>query len=758
MTVNDRIAAAIETISDGFALLDSQFRFTVINARFRQIYHRAGAKLVIGGLYADFARELAIVEGIPAAEGRLEDYVRERMLLLAVPGEPFVHQLTDGRWIRISDYRADDGGTVCLRTDITELKQREQALAESEDRFRRLSEITFEAVFILDDGVIVDHNLAAVKVSGYEPRELIGMRTLDLLAPEYRAMARDRIINRDERPYAAIGQRKDGSCLPVELHFRHVEHAGRSFRVVAVRDVSEQRQIEQALAENEVRTRAIVDTALDAIITVDETGTIVEFNSAAEQVFRLSRADALGRSVAETIVPPDARAAHRQGFARYLATGEKRLIGRRVELQAMRADGEGFPAELTMTELQIGGRRLFTAFMRDLTEAKRLEREMALQRERLHQSQKLGALGSLLAGVAHELNNPLSIVVAQAMLLEETAKDERALERGRRIRTAAERCAKIVKSFLAMARQRKPQRIAVDVARVVEDVLSLVGYGLRSAGVEVETRIPADLPPVWADPDQLNQVLTNLAVNAQQAMIDRPGPRRLAIAAESDESGGFLSISVTDSGPGVPLEIRDRVFEPFYTTKPVGYGTGVGLSVCHGIVDSYGGSITLDDAPGGGARFIVRLPFGEPVAGEAADEDAAVAPPARRRMLVVDDEPDIAATLAEILEAQGHAVHTADNGLAALSLIVGGADYDLVLSDLRMPGMDGPELYRRLAAERPALARRMVIVTGDTLNASARVFLQESGLPRLEKPFGPVEVRRIVAQALEPVQPSGEKT
>lgn len=745
---DSQLAEALDIISDGFALLDRDDRFVLINARFRAIYSAVADVLVPGVRYREFVERLALTGEVPEAAGRIEAFVQDRLDALHDTARPLEYRTVGGRWIRLANFARAAGGTVCVRTDITELKAREQALQESEERFRRLSEITHEAVLILENGTIVDFNGALVTLSGYGPDELRGMSTLELLAPEFREFAAQRIAQRDERPYEAIGQRKDGSRLPIELNFRHVAHNGQVLRVVSVRDLRERRQAEQALRDTEARTRAVVETALDAIITIDAAGTILEFNSAAERIFGYRREEVLGQAVGQTIVPPEARAQHHAGMARYVASGIPRLIGQRNELLAMRADGSTFPAELTMTELRLGERQLFTAFIRDLTDPKRLEQEMTLQRERLHQSEKLGALGSLLAGVAHELNNPLSVVVAQATLLEETATDETVRARGQRIKAAAERCAKIVRTFLAMARQRPQQRSAVRVAATVDDALGLLGYGLRTNSIAVSCDLPPDLPVVWADGDQINQVLTNLIVNAQQAMAERPGERLLAIAVRHDPASATVRIEVRDSGPGVPAAIRSRVFDPFFTTKPMGIGTGVGLSVCHGIVSSHGGTIAVGDAPEGGACFTVVLPVSAPDTPiPSAPEPPTPASHAQRRVLVVDDEAEIASTLAEILEGDGFTVDVADSGGAALARIDAGR-YDLVLSDLRMPGLDGSALYRRLEAERPELARRMVIVTGDTLNPGAQEFLARSGLPCLEKPFDPADVRRVVAETL----------
>ncbi|MFO1056600.1 MAG: response regulator, partial [Dongiaceae bacterium] len=276
--------------------------------------------------------------------------------------------------------------------------------------------------------------------------------------------------------------------------------------------------------------------------------------------------------------------------------------------------------------------------------------------------------------------------------------------------------------------------------------LELLGYNLRTASIEVRRALQKDLPAVWADPDQVSQVLTNLVVNAQQAMADRPQPRRLTIATSADPLARRVRLSIADNGPGVPAAIRARIFEPFFTTKPEGTGTGIGLWVCHDIVTSHDGTIAIEDAPGGGAAFVIELPVGSGAKPAAPAAEGADAPPrGARRVLVIDDEPEVAATLREILEPVGHQVDTADDGQEALRRLDSGA-YDVVLTDLNMPGMGGVELYRRLERDRPRVADRLVIVTGDTLNDSLRAFLEETGVPCIEKPFIPSEVRRRVAE------------
>jgi C4-dicarboxylate-specific signal transduction histidine kinase len=263
-----------------------------------------------------------------------------------------------------------------------------------------------------------------------------------------------------------------------------------------------------------------------------------------------------------------------------------------------------------------------------LRQARASAAEVQRQREALLQAEKMAAFGSLLAGVAHELNNPLSIVLAGSLLLQEEAEEAAApgLAAGAdRVRVAAERCARIVRSFLAMARQQEARRRPVAVAPLVDGALELLAHGLRSDGIEVAREIPADLPVVLGDADQLHQILTNLVTNARQALEHHPAPRRLRIAARAADSA--VEVSVADNGPGVPAGLRGRIFDPFFTTKPVGAGTGIGLAVSRGIAEAHGGSLELAAAERGvgGARFVLRLP--QAGATPAGSAPAGLAPP-----------------------------------------------------------------------------------------------------------------------------------
>jgi CheY-like chemotaxis protein/anti-sigma regulatory factor (Ser/Thr protein kinase) len=297
-----------------------------------------------------------------------------------------------------------------------------------------------------------------------------------------------------------------------------------------------------------------------------------------------------------------------------------------------------------------------------------------------------------------------------------------------------------------MARQNPPVRTTVSANAVVLSALDLTTYGLRTAGVTVSTTLADGLPPLSADADQLHQVLANLLINAQHALQNVVGPREVVVQTRAGRDPGTVEIEVTDNGGGVPSELRRRVFEPFFTTKPQGGGTGLGLSYSHGVVEAHGGRIELLDRDKG-AAFVIVLPTvsAEVDAGHADTQTANRPPTVSGSALVVDDEPEVAEVLAEILEGEGFRVTTASGGREAKARLRAEA-FDIVLSDLRMSDLDGPGLYDWIRRERPELAARTGFVTGDTLGPAVARFLAEVGRPHLEKPFTPSAVGAFAAR------------
>jgi CheY-like chemotaxis protein len=335
----------------------------------------------------------------------------------------------------------------------------------------------------------------------------------------------------------------------------------------------------------------------------------------------------------------------------------------------------------------------------------------------------------------------------QADLLSLELQDEAVAERIKEISQSAERCVHIVRNFLALARQNPPQRTSVALNTVVEEALALLAYALRIDDIAVEQQLAADLPPLWADPHQLYQVVVNLITNAHQALRESPPPRRLTLTTRYDPAQRLVCLEVGDTGPGILAELQERIFEPFFTTKPPGVGTGLGLPFCKGIIEGHGGSISVESAPGQGAVFRMSLQVeAAPAAAPTPVPDAL--PPAKGGViLVVDDEPGITGALAYLLRRDGHTVETAANGRLALAKLQERM-YDLILCDLRMPELDGRGFYRELERNHPHLMRRVIFLTGDALSPEAREFLEKVGVWQLSKPFRAAEVRQAIQQAL----------
>jgi len=374
----------------------------------------------------------------------------------------------------------------------------------------------------------------------------------------------------------------------------------------------------------------------------------------------------------------------------------------------------------------------------DQTEKRRLQ-------DQLIQSEKMSAIGQLIAGVAHDLNNPLASVVGFSDFLAEAGEvPERLAEPLQVIRQEAERAATIVKNLLSFARRQEGERRRQPIKPILESTLQLLANQLMASRIEATLRVEAGLPDVEVNGNQIKQVFVNVINNGAQAIAETGQGGRIWVTAKRWLDG--VAVSVTDSGPGIPEEIAARVFEPFFTTKPEGKGTGLGLSICQGILKEHGGRLTLEAKPGAGATFIVELPGTTPPAAEPERAAEPGAPARKLRVLVVDDEPPILHYMSATLESWGHTVEVASDGQYALERALVGA-FDVIICDLRMPHLGGRDMYHKLARQDPRTAERVIFATGDTVRGDTLRFLESLGRPYLHKPFTLAELRQVLGAA-----------
>jgi two-component system, NtrC family, sensor kinase len=510
---------------------------------------------------------------------------------------------------------------------------------------------------------------------------------------------------------------------------------------VAVENARLYRRLRQELEARE-RLTAILDVTTDLVAISDLSARLLYLNGAGQSLLGLTAEESLGLPIAG-LVPERLRPVVQDEILPTLLrdgrwTGEAVLLAR---------DGREVAVSVVAVAHRAadGAVEFLSAIVRDMTERKRIEAELRRQREALYQTEKLTTMGTVLAGVAHELNNPLTAVTGYANLLRQDLAGTPSATRAENIAHAADRCASIVRNFLALARKYPPERQVVRLNDIARDAAELLAYHLRVDGIEVRLDLEEGLPVLWADPHQLHQVVVNLITNARDELRKAPAPRRLTLRTRAGKTRGRVAVDVEDTGPGVSAEIRDRIFEPFFTTKPVGQGTGLGLSLCHGIVEGHGGTLSLVSEPGAGAIFRVELPVVVPPTPSGKNAPETTAAVTGKRILVVDDERLVLQFLGEMLGADHHTVDTVSDGTQALE-VLRRTSYDLILSDVRMPYLDGPGLYRALERRRPDLCRRFVLMTGDVLSAEIQTFLEETGVPGLSKPFDRGEVRRVIQQ------------
>jgi PAS domain S-box-containing protein len=580
-----------------------------------------------------------------------------------------------------------------------------------------------------DDTPILYANAAFERLTGYSRSELVGRNCRILQGERTDPAVREQIgaAVRAGMPFEGdvLNYRRDGTPFLNRLRIRPVRGVpGEVTHFVGVQvDLT---AAHAELVRSEERYRLLIEHAPYGIFALDSAGTFTEINRAGQEILRRGAAELVGRSFREVVAADDAAAAG-ETFARVLAGS-----GDETELAVgiVRPDGEHRSLEIILTVFDGLGERLLYGIARDVTELK--ARDLHLRRV-----ERLASLGTLIAGVAHELNNPLTAVRGFAQLLMMDSRPDEDREALQLIRREADRMAKIVSDLRLVARESQ-ERTAygkVDVNDVVRHVLRVREYHLRTHNVVTETSLEADLPPVLGSRPDLEQVVLNLVMNAEQAFSDAAEDRVLSV--RSYRASGRICVEVGDNGPGIAAEHLDRIFDPFFTTKAPGEGTGLGLSLVQRIVDEHGGQIAVQSVAGLGTTFEVRLPLmPEHVAAAPPPPSTrpAGAPVRSLRVLVVDDEEAIRRGVARFLQRRGHEVAQAAEGGEALRLI-DGSDFDVVLSDLRMAGLDGLELLRRLREWRPEMVRRVIFFTGDPAGAAAVEVQSSHGARVLMKPL-----------------------
>jgi signal transduction histidine kinase/CheY-like chemotaxis protein len=420
-------------------------------------------------------------------------------------------------------------------------------------------------------------------------------------------------------------------------------------------------------------------------------------------------------------------------------------------LRLRRADGTGFWVEVTARAEAVAADRQvlrIEAVMRDVSERKKLEDQARDVFHQLSQAEKLASLGQTMSGVAHELNNPLATILACAERLAGRRHDDHTRRDIDAIHNAAERAARIVRNLQTFARKRHTTRTMVDLNQVVRDTLAVRAYEQRVSNVTIVEALAAGLPPVFADPHQIQQILLNLVINAEHAMLGANGRGLMVLRSWHEPDRDAVLIEVSDDGPGVPEDVQQKIFDPFFTTKAVGKGTGLGLTVAYAIAKEHGGRISVSSPPGGGAAFVLELPSGGTVV-KAPEVPAAVAAPETvpvgTRALVVEDELALGEAVADALRDAGFEVDRAHDGEEAIARTQSRA-YDVIVCDLKMPRVDGMQFFHHLATTAPALTRRLLFVTGDVAGTEAEQFLERSGCRWLAKPF---RLRDLVRTARE---------
>lgn len=646
------------------------------------------------------------------------------------------------RWFETNGVKIEwERGPAVLHfvRDVTEEKKVKEALVESEQLYRSLVESLNDVVFIMDGrGFITYISPVVESLSGLGTRQIVGRNYRTFVHPDDQGLLEERYIESIGEPYfshefRAIDGR--GVIHHVRASVRVTVEGGIPVYVTGIlTDISAHKLAEEALMQSEKRYRELVENLNDIIFVVDGQGNFRFINRTVEKITGHKPEEIIGKH-----------------YRSFVTEGAFREVEKVTAVSPRSGDFKTFEAEVydtgeavriiecRMTPVWEDDRVVeFHVIGRDVTEKKELTR-------RLIQAEKLSSLGGILSGVAHELNNPLSAILGNAQLLMRKELPQDVREKLTVIEKESKRSTRIIGGLLAFARESKPERVMADINTVIEDTCRLMEYELRVNNVAMLTALGPDIPFTSLDPGQIQQVFINLITNAHHALSEKGGGN---ISIRSYHRENKIFIEFIDDGPGIAPENLKKIFDPFFTTKELGKGTGLGLSVVYGIVRQHAGRIDVKSKPGKGAVFTVNLPVVSDWQPDKEPETATGrAPGGRGSILVVDDEQSVRDFMAEVLTEEGYTVTTAQDGNEAIELIES-VEFNAVVTNMKMPGLSGEDLYLSIRRKDPSLADRLIITTGDVLNEKTRNFLKITGNRFIEKPFEIDRLLTVVAEAV----------
>ena len=758
----EKYSTLIEQSSDGILILVDRM-IVFANRRVNEMTGFAQVE-ILGKYFYDLAA--------PEYREKLEDINLKRKAGMALEANQELELLTKGGTrvavetkLQPIVYEDKPAGMVIVH-DITERIQAEASLKISEHNFRNSMDKSSIGIRISDNN---DDNLyanqALLDIFGYKNfAEIQANPPQNFYTPECYA---DFLVRHEEflrgepmpKQIESDIKRKDGTIRNLQVSMMDVFWGGKKQHQTLYNDITGRKQAEEALKLSEQNFRNTLDSSLMGIFIGDsrnvlDSQNVLYVNQAFLEMFGYHNIDEVKVKGPLEFYAPESRNG-------YLERLERRQKGEpypeMFEIDIVRKDSSLRHLQVFNKDVLWDGQLRSELIYNDVTALKQAEEERQKFEDKAQIASRLAVVGEMAAGVAHEINNPLTGVLgfSQMMLEQENVPEEIKAEL-RLIVDGSQRVADIVKRLLTFARQTKPVKTLTNINELIDNTLKLREYVLKTININVVTRFDPELPWSVADPGQLQQVFLNLIVNAEQAMKTAHGRGTLTITTE--KKGNNILMSFRDDGPGIKPENLKRLFEPFFTTKAPGEGTGLGLSLSRSIILEHNGSMGVESEFGRGANFIIELPIIESLSSET---DVPMPPvqtkPAETKhgkILVVDDEPGVRILLERVFIQMGHQVDTVADAETAVNKLDAGSTYDVILTDVRMPGMSGIELHTHILEKSPMMKNKIIFITGDVMGADIKEFLTKNNLTYFAKPFDIEPLKAKINSLMLSVPPS----